>query len=230
MPICAECNSAQNKGQNAVHTNGAFDNWFHPYLRHASGTIQPRYDDTALAIRIDSTTPADAPCEKEGVTPCVSKPMTSTAKADGRFDKEDFVFDSASGEYKCPAGSRLIWRFSSAERGGLIHKYWSADCPRCAIRDQCTRSQYRRVARYEHEPSLEAMQKRLDLTPGIMRTRRCTVEHPFGTLKEWMGATHFLTKSLEKVRTEMSLHVLAYNMKRVMKIVGVQKLIAAVVP
>ena len=169
-------------------------------------------------------------CEKEGVTPCVSKPMTSTAKADGRFDKEDFVFDSASGEYKCPAGSRLIWRFSSAERGGLIHKYWSSDCPRCAIRDQCTRSQYRRVARYEHEPSLEAMQKRLDLTPGIMRTRRCTVEHPFGTLKEWMGATHFLTKSLEKVRTEMSLHVLAYNMKRVMKIVGVQKLIAAVVP
>lgn len=166
-------------------------------------------------------------CEQAGITPCVSKPMTSSAKADGRFDKEDFVFDSASGEYTCPAGSRLVWRFSSAERGGLIHKYWSSDCPKCPIRDKCTPSPYRRVGRYEHESSLEAMQKRLDLTPGLMRTRRSTVEHPFGTLKEWMGATHFLTKTLERVSTEMSLHVLAYNMKRVMKIVGMQRLMAA---
>ncbi|MGC3962348.1 MAG: IS1182 family transposase [Rhodocyclaceae bacterium] len=166
-------------------------------------------------------------CEQAGITPCVSKPMTSSAKADGRFDKEDFVFDSASGEYTCPAGSRLVWRFSLAERGGLIHKYWSSDCPKCPIRDKCTPSPYRRVGRYKHESSLEAMQKRLDLTPGLMRTRRSTVEHPFGTLKEWMGATHFLTKTLERVSTEMSLHVLAYNMKRVMKIVGMKRLMAA---
>lgn len=167
-------------------------------------------------------------CEQEGITPLVSKPMTSSAKAEGRFDKEDFVFDPAAGEYKCPAGKRLIWRFSTEERGGLIHKYWSSDCPRCDIRDKCTTSQYRRVSRYDHEASLEAMQRRLDLNPGLMRVRRRTVEHPFGTLKDWMGASHFLTRGLERVGTEMSLHVLAYNMKRVMKILGIGSLMAAI--
>lgn len=167
-------------------------------------------------------------CEQEGITPLVSKPMTSSAKAEGRFDKEDFVFDPAAGEYKCPAGKRLIWRFSTEERGGLIHKYWSSDCPRCDIREKCTTSQYRRVSRYDHEASLEAMQRRLDLNPGLMRVRRRTVEHPFGTLKDWMGASHFLTRGLERVGTEMSLHVLAYNMKRVMKILGIGSLMAAI--
>jgi transposase len=166
-------------------------------------------------------------CEAAGVTPFVSKPMTSNAKAEGRFDKEDFVFDARTGEYQCPAGSRLIWRFATEERGMRIHKYWSSDCPRCAIKEKCTTSQYRRVARWEHEGVLETMQKRLDRTPQAMRIRRQTVEHPFGTLKDWMGATHFLTKTLDRVQTEMSLHVLAYNLKRVMKILGTGGLMAA---
>jgi len=166
-------------------------------------------------------------CEESGITPFVSKPMTSLAKANGRFDKEDFVFEPETGEYTCPAGSRLIWRFSTVERGALIHKYWSSDCPRCSMKEKCTPSPYRRVARGEHESSLEAMQKRLDKKPEAMRTRRQTVEHPFGTLKDWMGATHFLTRTLERVSTEMSLHVLAYNMKRVMKIIGIGELKAA---
>jgi len=123
--------------------------------------------------------------------------------------------------------SRLIWRFSTVERGALIHKYWSSDCPRCAMKEKCTPSPYRRVARGEYESSLEAMQKRLDKKPEAMRTRRQTVEHPFGTLKDWMGATHFLTRTLERVSTEMSLHVLAYNLKRVMKIIGIADLKAA---
>lgn len=167
-------------------------------------------------------------CEEAGITPFVSKPMTSGAKAEGRFDKEDFIFEPESGEYTCPAGSRLIWRFSTVERGALIHKYWSSDCPRCSIKEKCTTSQNRRVTRWEHEATLEAMQKRLDTKPEVMRTRRQTVEHPFGTLKDWMGATHFLTKTLERVSTEMSLHVLAYNLKRVMKILGVGALMAAI--
>lgn len=167
-------------------------------------------------------------CEEAGITPFVSKPMTSLAKANGRFDKEDFVFEPESGEYRCPAGSRLIWRFSTVERGALIHKYWSSDCPRCAMKEKCTPSPYRRVARGEYESSLEAMQKRLDMKPEAMRTRRQTVEHPFGTLKDWMGASHFLTRTLERVSTEMSLHVLAYNMKRVMKIIGIGALMAAI--
>ena len=167
-------------------------------------------------------------CEHAGITPFVSKPMTSGAKADGRFDKEDFIFDQASGEYRCPAGSRVIWRFATIERGLLHNRYWSSDCPRCAIKDKCTPSKYRRVSRWEHEDTLEAMQKRLDLQPGVMRTRRQTVEHPFGTLKHWMGATHFLTRALGRVSTEMSLHVLAYNLKRVLKIIGTQALMKAI--
>ena len=166
-------------------------------------------------------------CDEAGITTFVPKPMTSNAKADGRFDKQDFVFDAKAGEYQCPAGSRLIWRFSSVERGLLLHKYWSSDCPRCAIKEKCTPSTNRRVARWEHEAVLEAAQQRLDKEPDAMRIRRQTVEHPFGTLKAWMGATHFLTRTLDRVSTEMSLHVLAYNLKRVMKFLGIGALMAA---
>lgn len=166
-------------------------------------------------------------CDNAGIIPYVSKPMTSAAKAEGRFDKEDFVYDPATDEYKCPAGSRLKWRFASTEEGHLINRYWSSDCPRCAIKDKCTPSKSRRVSRWEHEATLEAMQKRLDLKPEAMRIRRQTVEHPFGTIKHWMGATHFLTRTLGRVSTEMSLHVLAYNLKRVIQIMGVTGLMAA---
>ncbi len=167
-------------------------------------------------------------CVDAGIVPLISKPMTSSAKAEGRFDKEDFLFDSAAGEYVCPAGSRLIWRFSTTERGALVHKYWSSDCPRCALKAQCTPSSNRRVTRAEHEDVLEEMQKQLDIRGSVMKLRRQTVEHPFGTLKEWMGATHFLTRGLGQVSTEMSLQVLAYNLKRVMKILGFEELMAAV--
>ncbi len=166
-------------------------------------------------------------CDKAGITAFVSKPMTSAAKAEGRFDKDDFIYDAQSDEYRCPAGSRLIWRFAREENGHLINRYWSSDCPRCPIKAQCTPSKHRRVSRWEHEATLEAMQSRLDKNPKAMRLRRQTVEHPFGTFKDWMGATHFLTKTLEHVSTEMSLHVLAYNFKRVMKIVGMSTLMEA---
>jgi transposase len=166
-------------------------------------------------------------CEEAGVTPYVSKPMTSEAKAAGRFDKSDFVYDAQTDEYRCPAGSRLIWRFSSMERGHLNHRYWSSDCPRCTAKEKCTPSNYRRVTRWEHEASLEAMQRRLDKMPEAMKIRRQTVEHPFGTIKFRMAARHFLTRTLDRVSTEMSLHVLAYNMKRVMQIMGVEGMIAA---
>lgn len=169
-------------------------------------------------------------CEEAGITPYVSKPMTSEAKAAGRFDKSDFLYDAQTGEYRCPAGSRLIWRFATMERGRLNHRYWSSDCPRCPIKDKCTPSDYRRVTRWEHEASLEVMQRRLDNAPEAMKIRRQTVEHPFGTIKFWMGARHFLTKTLGRVSTEMSMHVLAYNMKRVMQIMGVKGLIAAMQP
>lgn len=144
--------------------------------------------------------------EQAGIKTLVPKPQTSNNKAAGLFDKADFRYIPSKDEYQCPAGKRAIWRYTTVENGRTIHKYWTSACFRCPIKAQCTTNQYRRITRWEHEDVLEAMQKRLDRTPKASRIRRQTVEHPFGTLKAWMGATHFLTKTLPRVSTEMSLH------------------------
>jgi hypothetical protein len=156
-------------------------------------------------------------CHEAGITVFVPKSVTSSATAHGRFGKDDFIYNAQSNEYRCPAGERLIWRFSTVERGLKLSKYWSSNCQRCSLKDNCTPGPQRRVTRWEHEAVLEEMQVRLDHAPEMMRIRRQTVEHPFGTIKAWMGASHFLTRTIERVSTEMSLHVLAYNMKRVIK-------------
>jgi hypothetical protein len=166
-------------------------------------------------------------CHDANITAYVPKPMTSSAKADGRFNKDAFVYDPTKNEYTCPAGEALIWRFSSVEKGMNMHCYWSSKCQSCALKTQCTPSTNRRVRRWEHEAVLEEMQRRLNQAPEMMRVRKRTVEHPFGTLKQWMGATHFLTRKLNGVSAEMSLNVLAYNLKRVMKIIGTEGLLKA---
>jgi len=166
-------------------------------------------------------------CEQAGITALVPKPLTSGSKADGRFDKRDFVYEAERDEYRCPAGERAIWRMTAVERGMTLHRYWPSACPRCPLKRQCTPADYRRVTRWEHEHVLDAMQARLDRMPQASRLRRQTAEHPFATLKAWMGSSHFLTRTLPKVRTEMSLHVLAYNMKRMMRIFGIKPLLQA---
>jgi transposase len=163
-------------------------------------------------------------CEEAGVVPMVPKTMTSNSLAEGRFDKQDFIYIAADDEYRCPAGQRAIKRFTTVEAGMTLDVYWSSACTHCPIKAQCTTSDYRRIRRWKHEAVLDAMQARLDRKPEMMRIRRQTVEHPFGTIKHWMGATHFLTRTLGRVRTEMSLHVLAYNLKRVMRILGIEEL------
>jgi len=163
-----------------------------------------------------------------GMTPLVPKTVTSNARADGRFDKRDFLYDRKRDEFRCPAGKRAIHRCSSVEEGQTIHLYWSSSCPRCPLKNRCTPSDYRRIRRWEHEDALEKMQQQLDDMPDALKLRRSTVEHPFGTIKAWMGATHFLTKTLPKVSTEMSLHVLAYNIKRAISIIGTPNLIEAI--
>jgi transposase len=175
---------------------------------------------TVLADRGYFTGEEILECEQAGISTLVPKPLTSTSKADGRFDKRDFTYLPDQDEYRCPAGERAIKRFTTIERGMTIHKYWPSACPRCPIKAQCTSSAYRRIARWEHEAVLDAMQERLERQPDAMRLRRQTVEHPFATLKAWMGSTHFLTKRLPRVSTEMSLHVLVYNLKRVIHIMG----------
>lgn len=167
-------------------------------------------------------------CEQAGITTFVPKPLTSSSKAEGRFGKQDFIYLTATDEYRCPAGQRLTRRHSSIEDGMLMHSYYFSGCQTCTMRKQCTTGKERRVKRWEHEGIIDAMQIRLEHDPEKMKIRRQTVEHPFGTLKYWMGASHFLTKTLPRVSTEMSLHVLAYNLKRMMKIFGVVGLLEAI--
>lgn len=166
-------------------------------------------------------------CQNAGMTPFVPKPLTSGSKAKGRFGKQDFVYLAEDNTYRCPAGERLTWRFASVEDGMNLHSYWTSACQKCPLKAKCTTGKERRIKRWEHEGVLETMQQRLDQAPEKMEVRRQTVEHPFGTIKAWMGATHFLTKTLRRVSTEMSLHVLAYNLKRVMKVLGVVPLMRA---
>lgn len=166
-------------------------------------------------------------CHEAGIDPIVAKSLTSGASADGRFGRADFIFDTQTNTYRCPAGESLIWRYANVEKGLTLHRYWSSNCKNCNLKQQCTPSPQRKVTRWEHEDILDAMQTRLDQTPDAMRTRRQTVEHPYGTIKAWMGATHFLTRTLPKVSTEMSLHVLAYNLKRMLSILGSQALMVA---
>ena len=159
-------------------------------------------------------------CEDAGVAALVPKPMTSNARAEGRFDKTDFIYIVHADEYQCPAGERAIHRFSREEDGLKIRIYWSSACPSCPMKAQCTTSQNRRIRRWEHESVMDSVQQRLDQMPTAMTVRKRTVEHVFGTLKHWMGWPHFLTRGMHHVGTEMNLSVLAYNFKRVLNILG----------
>ena len=168
-------------------------------------------------------------CEAMGVTPYVPKPQTSGAKAAGRFGKQDFVYLPDQDVYRCPAGALLPRHMTTVEKGMTLHRYWDrASCTGCSLKSQCTPSIERRVTRWEHEAVIDALQARMDLAPRAMRIRRRLVEHPFGTIKAWMGHTHFLMKRLPNVKTEISLHILAYNMKRVMAVLGTIPLIEAI--
>ena len=166
-------------------------------------------------------------CDEDGITVTLPKPLTSGAAAKGRFGKQDFVYLAEDDVYRCPAGERLVYHYTNQERGLTLRRYWTTACRSCAIKHQCTTGKERRITRWEHEHILEDVQQRLDEHPEMMRTRRETVEHPFGTIKYWMGYTHFQMKTLKRVGTEMALHVLAYNLKRVMNILGIGPLIAA---
>ena len=182
----------------------------------------------AVADRGYFNSPEILECHEAGITVTLPKPMTSGAKSEGRFGKQDFVYIAAEDIYRCPAGERLTYRMTGEENGKLMRRYWTTACPKCPLKSKCTTGSERRIPRWEHEHVLEAVQERLDRNPEAMRVRRETVEHPFGTIKARMGATHFLCKTLPKVTAEMALHVLAYNMTRVINIMGIRPLLAAI--
>jgi transposase len=195
--------------------------------KRAKAVLQTEKLD-AVADRGYFSSPEILECHEAGIAVTLPKPMTSGAKADGRFGRQDFVYIAEEDVYRCPAGERLTYRYSNEEAGKVLRRYWTTACSKCPLKPQCTTGPERRIARWEHEHLLDAVQQRLDANPLAMRQRRETVEHPFGTMKARMGATHFLMKTLPKVATEMALSVLAYNLTRVMNIVGIKPLVAAI--
>ncbi len=167
-------------------------------------------------------------CEAIGIAPVLPKPLTGSSEAAGRYGKKDFMYEPRSDSYRCPAGERLTRRFSTLENGKTMHVYFTSKCAGCAVKARCTTGRERRIKRWEREAVVDAMQQRLEQMPDAMRIRRSTVEHVFGTLKHWMGPNPFLTKGLKNVSAEMSLSVLAYNLRRTIRIVGGASLIAAI--
>jgi transposase len=182
----------------------------------------------AVADRGYFNSPEILACHEAGITVTLPKPLTSGAKSDGRFGKQDFAYLADEDVYRCPAGERLPYRYTNEEAGKVLRRYWTNACSKCPLKSQCTTGPERRITRWEHEHLLDAVQRRLDANPQAMRLRRETVEHPFGTIKARMGATHFLMKTLPKVAAEMALSVLAYNLTRVINILGTKPLIAAI--
>ncbi len=166
-------------------------------------------------------------CKANDITAYAPKPLTSGSRAAGRFGKDEFVYHASENVYQCPAGEKLTYRFENVERARTLHSYWTTKCETCHLKPRCTTGDMRRIKRWEHEAVIDEMLDQLNKSDA-MTIRRRTVEHPFGTIKAWMGATHFLMKSLKNVQTEMSLSVLAYNLKRMIAIMGVKPLIAAI--
>lgn len=168
-------------------------------------------------------------CANNGIITYIPRPLTSSGTKRGFFIKQDFTYDNKNDVYICPAGQHLAKGAHRSDRQSSeisIYRNLTA-CANCHLKPRCTTQKLRRIRRWEHEGVLDDIERRLQEKPDAMTIRRATVEHPFGTLKAWMGYTHFLTKSREKVAAEMSLHVLAYNFKRVLNIIGMGALMTA---
>lgn len=167
-------------------------------------------------------------CLAEGITPYIPKPRTSASRKQGLFAKEDFQYDPEKDCYWCPAREALTFRFQTTEKKRDIKYYATPACAHCTFRHECTRSKDgRRITRWVDEDLLDEMERRVRASPGKMKLRKRLAEHPFGTIKRAWNQGYFLMKGLEHVGTEMSLTVLAYNIKRAINILGVPRMIEA---
>jgi len=167
-------------------------------------------------------------CQDRGMSVLVPKGDTSASEKKGIFNRSMFKYDAQKDVYICPANKEMTYRFTGVDKGLTMKRYFLDvfTCRACNLKPQCTRSkQLRRIGRWEHEDKIESMEALMASTPNSMLIRKQTVEHPFGTIKSWMGSTHFLTRRFKNVSTEMNLHVLAYNLTRMIKIKGAQRLI-----
>jgi transposase len=167
-------------------------------------------------------------CHNASITATVPRSDTSGARSKGHYVKADFAYDHSADIYRCPAGQALTHRTTTEQQGLQMRRYWTNACKTCALKKHCTTGYERRVSRWEHEHLVEASNARRRSPAAPMSVRRSTVEHPFGTIKSWTGPCHFLTRRLGGVGTEMALNVLAYNIKRMIALVGIKGMIAAI--
>lgn len=166
-------------------------------------------------------------CYQAGITTTVPRPETSENRGKGMYVKADFAYHPAHDVYACPAGEELTYRYTREENGLRVGRYWTNECQNCPVRHRCTSGKERRITRWEHEHLVDAMRERLGGQANPMTLRHRTVEHPFGTLKAWMGHTHFLARRLKNVRAEMALNVLADSIKRVVALIGIRGMMRA---
>lgn len=209
-------------------TNQGFDrDQLHPMATAAKDALG-RDDLHAIADKGYFSGAQILACDKAGIAVTVPRPETSGNRGKGMYVKADFAYDPERDVYVCPAGEDLAYRYTREEGGLQVRRYWINECQTCPLQPRCTNGKERRITRWEHEHLVEAMRTRLREDPDPMTLRRSTVEHPFGTIKAWMGTTHFLTRRLKNVRTEMALNVLAYNIKRMVALIGIRGLMAAI--
>ena len=197
-------------------------------LSSIAGQVKTTLDAGALTVVADPgyyKSEEIRDCYTAGIKALVPKVNTSTSKAKGRYSKADFHYDAERNEYVCPAGQRLNYRFDSVEDGKRLWVYMTYQCSSCPLQGKCTTGNAKRIKRWEHEDVLDAAEAELKKQPDAMRQRKRLVEHPYGTIKHWMGSTHFLMKRLPNVQAEMSLHVLAYNLRRAINVLGVPRII-----
>ncbi len=209
-------------------TNDATDrDWLSP-MATAANAVLGAADLEVVADQGYYNGPEIAACAAAGITATVPRPRTSANAKHGLFTKDDFTYDAAADQYRCPAGEALTYRFSTVEQERGTRYYSTGACGRCALKARCTRNKAaRRITRWEDEGVLDAMAQRLAEHPERYARRKAIVEHPFGTMKRGMDQGYFLLRGLAKVRTEFSLTVLAYNLKRALRLVGVPQLVAA---
>lgn len=167
-------------------------------------------------------------CEAAGIVPHVPRPQRGSSVRDGFFRKDEFRYDPEQDAYICPAGQVLATRYESRLRDLRKTDYANrAACASCSIRARCTNG-FRKVSRIEGEEVLDRMADRLAARPELLDRRRESVEHPFGTIKQWMNQGTFLMRRLVNVRGEFSLTALAYNLKRALNFLGTKALIRAI--
>ncbi len=167
-------------------------------------------------------------CDKAGIMVTMPRPETSGNRKKGMYVKADFKYDPDRDVYICPTGVTLTYRYTREEDGLQVARYWTNECQNCPVKSRCTTGKERRITRWDYEHLVDEMRDRLRSAADPMTLRRSTVEHPFGTIKAWMGTTHFLMRRLKNIRTEMALNVLAYNIKRMVALVGIRRLMAAI--